>query len=424
MGVNRSLSSRHLHIVALSVIAVAFIAGSGVAGDDGSVGPDVVTFEVYEPLNWGTEGGTVAYSLGTESCNRGDEPLDWYSSNNQDPVIAQTLYRYKDGRLEQLGMSWLKHGFLSLNQDACDTCIHPPAGGSQLGVGCSDPYWASLNGSQDRLGPRYEVNPYTGENVYPHASPAGSELLKGRLLVAETDMEPASNPGARYFAEGQYVAADEAAAGNAENSASYREQDVDPATLDLTDVGSTFEGMPAIYAWQQVDPTVAIHQARVPSEGLFLVASVARDNGNGTWRYEYGIFNINSHRSAQSFTVAIGAGVQITNSGFHDVDYHSGEPYDGTDWTITVDSPGGTVSWATEDFATNPDANALRWGTMYNFWFDANHPPEQDTATIGLFRDGTPPSVQTVVATPSLVPLIFEDGFESGDTGAWASVGP
>ena len=212
-------------------------------------------------------------------------------------------------------------------------------------------------------------------------------------------MIPDNNPGARYFAEGQYVAADEAAAGNSENSASYREQSVHPTTLELTDVGSTFEGLPAIYAWQQVDPAVVIRQARVPSEGLLLVASIARDNGNGTWRYEYAIFNINSHRSVQSFTVPIQPGTVITNAGFHDVDYHSGEPYDPTDWSDVRNA--ADVTWSSpQTHDQNPDSNALRWGTMYNFRFDADAAPADGAVTLGLFKPGTPASVDAVLKVP------------------------
>ncbi len=401
------------------VVTVALTPAS--TADDGgdSVGPDIVTFEVYDSYLWGTVGDTTAYSLGTESCNRGDEPAAWYSSTAEHPAIAQNLYRLKDGRLEQIGMSWLKHGFLSLNDSECDTCVYPPAGGSQLGVGCSDPYWASLNGSQDRLGPRYEVDPFTGVFAYPHASPAGDATLRGRLLVKTVDVAPANNPGARFFAEGQYVTADEAAAGNGENSASYREQTVPAGSLQLVDVGPTFEGLPAIYAWEQFDPSVSTREARVPSEGLFIAASVARDNGNGTWRYEYAVYNLNSHRSAQSFTVPILSDAVITNTGFHDVDYHSGEPYDGTDWPVTVDTGAGTVTWTTDSFAADPNANALRWGTMYNFWFDADKAPSWASATIGLFRTGTPESIQTLIPAPAAVTLIFADGFESGDTSFW-----
>ena len=419
MRSENTVSGRNFGLtVCLFLAAAGFITGTSVADDDASVGPDIVTFDVYEPYLWGTVGNTTAYSVGTESCNRGDEPAAWISSTNEHPAIAQNLYRLKDGRLEQIGMSWLKHGFLSLNQDECDTCVYPPGGGSQLGVGCSDPYWASLNGSQDRLGPRHEVNPFTGEFPYPHSSPTGDATLRGRLLVDTTDVDPVSNPGATYFAEGQYVTADEAAAGNSENSASYREESIS-ASLQMTDIGSTYESVPAIYAWQAADPSVAITEVRVPSEGLFITAAVARDNGNGTWRYEYAVYNLNSHRSAQSFTVPILSDAEITNTGFHDVDYHSGEPYDGTNGPVTIDTVAGTVTWTTDSFATNPDANALRWGTLYNFWFDADKAPEQSQATIGLFRPGTPDSVQTVVSAPFTDSLIFADGFESGGTGSW-----
>ena len=102
------------------------------------------------------------------------------------------------------------------------------------------------------------------------------------------------------------------------------------------------------------------------------------------------------------------------------MDYHSGEPYVDTDWTITVDNGAGLVSWSSETYAVNPNANALRWGTMYNFWFDADKEPTQDSATLDLFLDGTPESVHTTVPAPSVDALLFADGFESGNTGAWS----
>jgi hypothetical protein len=38
----------------------------------------------------------------------------------------------------------------------------------------------------------------------------------------------------------------------------------------------------------------------------------------------------------------------------------------------------------------DPFSNPLRWGTMYNFWFDADAPPVETTATVGLFKPGSP----------------------------------
>jgi hypothetical protein len=79
--------------------------------------------------------------------------------------------------------------------------------------------------------------------------------------------------------------------------------------------------------------------------------------------------------------------VTVTNAGFKDVTYHSGEPYSGTDWNITV-AP-GQVKWkCTQTFAQNPNANALRWATLYNFWFDATSGPTTGQAALGMFKTG------------------------------------
>ena len=84
--------------------------------------------------------------------------------------------------------------------------------------------------------------------------------------------------------------------------------------------------------------------------------------------------------------------------GFKDVRYHSGEPYDGTDWTMTT--TGGQARWqCTQTFAQNPNANALRWSTVYNFWFDASTRPVQGNTTLGLFKTGT--SLNVVTKVPS-----------------------
>jgi len=417
--------------VIVNLALTATLAGQVVsaADPDGTLGPDVVVFELPSTYNWGEDGGLRAYSVGTTSCNRGDAPLDWISNTNEHPVIAQNLYRVtvpdppaEHGRIEMLGMSWLKHGFLSVNGSYCDSCQQPPMGGSQLGVGCSDPYSSSLNGSQSRLGPRSEVNAFTGYFDYPNSIPTGSSTLAGRLLVDATEVinDPVHY---RYFVEGQYVAPDDAAAGNGLNNASHREVLVSGTSLLTT--GATEEGWPAIYAWQTVDPSVTVREVPVPGEGLFIVASKASDNLDGTWRYDYAVFNLNSHLSGRSFSVPIEADTVITDPWFRDVDYHSGEPYDGTDWPLTLDTGSGWATWATDDFATDPNANALRWSTMYSFGFDADSPPESALASLGLYRSGGPPSVSVLVSAPAtnLIPL-FVDGFETGDTSAWGAVAP
>ena len=81
--------------------------------------PDVVVWDLQSFANYSPSGGYHAYALGTTSCNQGDVPLLWQSSTNLHPVIGQNMYRWKDGRFEQLGMGWLKHGFYALSLSDC-----------------------------------------------------------------------------------------------------------------------------------------------------------------------------------------------------------------------------------------------------------------------------------------------------------------
>jgi hypothetical protein len=165
--------------------------------------------------------------------------------------------------------------------------------------------------------------------------------------------------------------------------------------------------IPAIQAWQdhggvvnQPDPSVQLVEADVPGEGRFHLASKVTDLGGGQWRYDYAVFNLNSHRSGGSFSVPTPAGASVSNMGFHDVDYHSGEPYDGTDWQMTIGAT--SVEWSSpQTHFQNPDSNALRFGTMYNFWFDADVAPADGSVTLGLFRPGTPDSIDIDTVVPS-----------------------
>src|SRR5690606_35390568 len=62
----------------------------------------------------------------------------------------------------------------------------------------------------------------------------------------------------------------------------------------------------------------------------------------------------------------------------------------------------GSVTWSSpQSFEQNENSNALRWGTMYNFWFDADRPPAEAEATLGLFRPGTPGSLAVAVSAPA-----------------------
>jgi len=180
----------------------------------------------------------------------------------------------------------------------------------------------------------------------------------------------------------------------------------------------------AIRAWKDTDVTVRETDGQVSEEGLFILAAKATDLGTGYFHYEYAVQNLSSDRSGGSFVVPLPVGAQVENAGFHDEDYHDGDGvgcdgvcnggsshgrwccvagdcpngacigatrhinFDGTDWPATQ-SP-GRISWSTTPYAEDSNANALRWGTLYNFRFDANVPPGETTVFLGLFKPGFP----------------------------------
>jgi hypothetical protein len=378
----------------------------------GLVGPDVITGVLPSYRRWVTGSTETAYSFGTTSCNIGDTVLLWEADpSHNHPVISQNMFRLHEGRFEHIGQAWLKHSFCALQQGECGSCGGGGGCQSVLHPGCSDPYSASRNGGQGGLGPKWQVNAHEGTFVLPWdqgEGTSGSYRRRVRVLNSDLDVD-----GAMFFIEGQYVANDDSAWANQNNNASYRRAIVQ-SNFDLSLQGSTVRESPGIQAWKDFQPTVTLVEVQVdedgvpelpdpdaPAEiyedGLFIVGYDVYDNEDGTYDYEYAVYNMNSHRSGQAFHVPVPAGVELTGIGFHDISYHSGdgfggEDYDDEDWAVTVDDDG--ITWAS---GTGASANALRWGTLYNFRFTADAGPESATGSIDLYRaDPDNPDFNTV----------------------------
>jgi len=427
-----------LRTTALAIVALApALAWSApvepAAAPQGTIGPDVTVYRLPNVTNHGSSGGIRGYSVATTSCNIGDQPLSWCDSNGgcgiganglpttakDHPVIGQNMYRLSNGRFDQIGASWLKHGFLSLNQTAADcgpgTCASTPLGGRQLGVGCTDPYSAPRNGSRP-LGPKSEVNATTGDFPFPHTNVGFSASWNQRIAVAETDLTAAQNPGARYFVEGQYIAPDDAVNGNGLNNASYAEVTVNQSSFSLSIVGGsggTVREKAAIQAWKDIDPDVELFELDVRENGLverFHVARKVTQPSPGVWHYEYAVHNLNSDRSADQLTINFFSNPSISAEGFHDVNAHSGQDdlYDTTDWPAAITA--NSIDWSAP--APQPpatEANAIRWATMYNFWFDSNYAPtEISSHVLGLHKPGTQDDVVFWTGTG----VLFADSME------------
>jgi len=384
------------------------------------VDADVICSSLPGTATWGSEdpAGTgdfiAAFSVGTDACNIGDVPLGWHADTADHAVIRQGMFRLMGGRFEHIGTSWVKHGFLATNEDHCGLgCAMKGPPYTELRPGCSDLYTAQLNGDRAYLGPTSEINAFTGAFPADHERPVGTGAIKHRLQVRHTDLDPELNPGALYFVDGHYIHPADASAGNAENNASHRLGVIlpfncqpgaclcaAPFCLKIDPLGSTEVGRPAIRAWKDRDATVRETDARVPGEGLFILAAKVTDQSNGYWRYEYALYNLNSHRSAGSFRVPIPEDALVQNIGFHDVHHHSGEPWGTDDWTATVETD--SIVWATAPYAVNPNANALRWSTLYNFRFEVNAPPGESAVEVGLFRPGFPDVIAIRTDGPQL----------------------
>ena len=344
---------------------------------------------------YGTANGLRAFSMATTSCNIGNVEAEWISgSGARHPLIAQNLFQLVDGKFLHIGQSWLKHSFCAVSENTCGDCQGTDC--DTLGIGCADTYWATLNDGQDG-GAKSDILTFTPGNTHthPYTTPNnGPTAIRGRLQVHDSDILN----GGLFFAEAQYVTHDEPL-NNRWNNASWRAVNVGLTSMSgVAGCQSSVNFLePAIRAWE--DNGATVREVTTPQEGAdVLLGYTVNDNGDGTWTYVYAIQNLNSERSVGSFQIPIPDCANITNVGFHDVDYHSGEPYDATDWSVSTD--GGFVRWETEDHGQNSMANAIRWGTMYSFWFDADMAPGTTSGTLGMFVPATLNTVNTFVDAP------------------------
>ncbi len=410
------------------------------------IGPDTIVGFVWDCRHLGRIGpigsGTVAMSCNTTACNKGDMRGDWLAlPDTNHPVIGVNLYRSESvagaTHFEQIGQGWLKHGFGSSNDDECGFGCTPGAPFEQIGVGCSDTY-SGLQFESCNLGPRSMINPYTG--VMPGGPDLGPMFdcgqftsdptnypandhrnhvhspISHKVQVQESDLPAPNHVDARYFAEGFYIAPHEFLQGNGNqnNNVSHVELSVSGPNgngeYDYNEAGPYFSESPALDAWTGASKSM-IEPAPL-ADGRAFVAWEVTDLGAGQWHYEYAIYNMNLDASIGSLCVPLAPGVNVSNVGFHAPLNHAPElhadTYNNVPWTPTITAD--AIRWDTESFSTNPSANAVRFGTLYNFRFDANLPPQSVSGVAGLFKTGG----LKAVATQGPSPANLEDNNSDG----------
>lgn len=402
-------------------------------------GPDVITGNMSGLYVSGSQSPSeVGLSIGITSCNRGNTTahfVEMPSTNH--PTVAQNLYRMSGGaanddRFEQIAQAWVKHTFGAKPANYCGFGCTDPGTFTLLGVGCSDTYDAEQSASQQDLGSRAWVNPFTGSfpaTARDHTGHTHSSTSH-TMLLQSSDLDPAANPGAAFYAEVQYIVPDEYAwcqahpgECNMYNNPSHRRFNVGnpsggPLSFTFSPAAGTVQMSPAINAW--TGATINPIEPEPGIDGRAFVAYKVTNPSAGVWHYEYALYNMNLDRGIQSFIVPLGCGVTVSNLGFHAPLNHPGFPNDGTQgnagfsnaaWVPTQTT--SALSWNSQTFAQNQNANAVRWGTLYNFRFDSNQPPHATNAVVGFFKTGSPvlvgiqgpmPCAATPTPTPTPLP--------------------
>src|SRR5438034_2548826 len=376
-------------------------------------GPDIIVGDLPNMLQLGNAGSQVGLGVATTSCNNGDQPVNFFALPNTDhPFFPQNLYRMSGGtdnstRIEQIGQAWIQHTFGADEGDDCNLGCNTNncTQFSQLCPGCSDPYLADENGFYDLLGSRAWVNPFTGAMPSTAANHNGHvhDGVSHRIRVNVDDLNTTLNAGATYFAEAQYLDPLEytwcqthPGQCNMYNNASYHQFLVNGTTnFTFSPVGQTVRMEPAIKAW--TGATVNQLEPDPGNDGIWFMGYKVSGPTAGLWHYEYALYNQNLDRAIQSFSVPLGAGVNISNIDFHappqepgwaNDNIPGGQGYSSMPWAVTQTSD--SITWNSETFAQNQAANAIRFGTLYNFRFDADQPPQPASATVGFFKTGSP----------------------------------
>jgi hypothetical protein len=215
---------------------------------------------------------------------------------------------------------------------------------------------------------------------------SGHGTLDHRISIRDAELLV---PGAAFSYEGLYVVAGDTQFGNNIGWQPLTSVTWNGSSWSFSTSGVTPTLGPRVAMWGdlQVQATVA------PGDGEVWLSTQVTDIGNGTWHYEYARYNARSERGLYSFAVPT-AGATLTNVGFHDPDSNGAN-----DWAVST--AGGVTTWATDDFATDPNAPALLFQTMLNFRFDADVAPTDAEATGLIFKPGVGTSVAMLTQAPS-----------------------
>jgi hypothetical protein len=167
--------------------------------------------------------------------------------------------------------------------------------------------------------------------------------VQHRLAVSDDDLDPEVNPGARYIVELYTLSHDDS---EHTNSLGWQEVDISGqpgGTWDLDFRQVMGNQGSALDAWEGGERTV-IPEAELIDDGRCYLDLHVSDNGDGTYRYEYALYNLDMNRSVSSITIPVGEDVAVTSLGFKAVQ-SADDGFNNDPWEAARD--GSAVTWST-----------------------------------------------------------------------------
>ncbi|MAI66241.1 MAG: hypothetical protein CMJ26_00005, partial [Phycisphaerae bacterium] len=293
-----------------------------------------------------------------------------------------------DNQLKQVATSLMLQGFFALSSSGASCSLRDEqdlpflscwsTNGSALGAGCSTYLSAYLQFNSKT--PRwradascgcYEYQGYTpDQNNYENSMAISNEVLNQRSSHADED------DGTKVLIETYAFSPGDAARKNNSNNATYGEW------LDNNSVEDPQTGKPAIMELENLG--YQLNQFSLSEQdGHFIIGSNAWQNKDGSWHYEYAIWNHSSHECAGSFSINLPSGATVGNVQFYAPEKKDAERYSDNPWNYEIAN--NKIIWSTLPFTGtledefsgifNEESNPLEWATLYNFSFDCNIEP-------------------------------------------------
>lgn len=365
--------------------------------------------------NFGDDGPITGFAAETTICNPGSVNIPWFAPMNPNhSTFAFIICRDSGDRFEQISdRSYIKHPFTALSSSQCTPCSGS-GGGTSLGIGCSDTYWAGLNADRYYLAPPDEVDPWLGtwESVGSHfdrgvlnpnnpttccdgvrtlTNSQVNTMTSAENLVRVHDSE--FQQGGTFYYGGYIVSPGEDESLRFNNSRHRRfNANFTGSTYNPNPVGGQQSGV-ILNRWAAKDRIDS--NTNGTDDGRIFVAMRATGPFFGLYHYEYAVQNRDNTRGMGSFSIPKCPDARILNASFRDIDDVASN-----DWSVAVNASDVTF--------TSNEENGLFWNSIYNFSFDSDAAPAEVAATLGAEKAGPGADSFTVLTNgPSNLQLVY-----------------